>query len=146
MRRGLQIVLVALGVVAVVFGLAGVLGGTAMVREAGSVAPSVDSEFRFFASWYLGAGMVLLGTVRRVEASGTAIRCLCALLLVAAGGRALSMATVGAPHPLYTILMAVEIVIPAVIIPWQTAVARRTGSSPQAPRPFRGRGIRDAGR
>lgn len=148
MRLGLQAVLVALGLVAVSFELAGLLGGAATVRDAGSVAPNVDSEFSFFASWYLGAGVVLLVTVRRLEESGTVIRSLCALLLLAAGGRALSIATVGAPHPLYVILMAVEVAIPAVVIPWQTAVTRRIRPSRPAPGPppRSGRGIRGARR
>jgi hypothetical protein len=125
-RRALQVVVALLGAVAFTFGMQTVLIGTASVLEAGDASPNVDNELRFYAAWYASAGIVLLLTVRRVEAATGIIRGVCAALILGAAGRALSMAIVGSPHPGQVALMVVEFAIPAVIVPWQAAVARRS--------------------
>ena len=126
-RRALQVFLAALGAVAVVAGLVGVFTGPSLIRGAGAISPSVDSELRFFAAWYVGAGGLLLWTVPRVEREGGLIRGLCAAVLLAALGRVVSLVVAGRPHPLYLVLMAIEFAIPIVVVPWQAAVARRAG-------------------
>lgn len=123
--RALQVLLTTLGLVAIVFGAVTVLSGGALILDAGDVSASVDSELRFYAAWYVGLGVLLLWTVRRVESAGTTIRAVCAVLLLAAAGRVLSIIAVGTPHPLYLTLMAIEFAIPLVIVPWQAVVARR---------------------
>jgi hypothetical protein len=50
-RRGLQAVLVILGLVALGAGLVTVLTGSASVLDAPEAAPSLDSELRFYAAW-----------------------------------------------------------------------------------------------
>lgn len=57
------------------------------------------------------------------------IRGVCIVLLGAAAGRALSIASAGRPHDLYVVLLAVEVLIVAVVWPWQAAVARRMDPS-----------------
>lgn len=124
-RRALQTCVAALGVVAVVFGLVGVFTGPSLIRDAGTVSPSVDSELRFYAAWYVGAGALLLWTVPRIEIEGRLIRGVCAVLVLAAAGRVVSLVVAGKPHALYLVLMAIEFAIPIVVVPWQAAVARR---------------------
>jgi hypothetical protein len=124
-RRGLQAILTILGLVAVVFGTLTVFTGGAGVIGGGEVSASVDSELRFYAAWYAAAGVVMLRAVPRVESAGTTIRALCAVLFIAACARVLSILLVGAPHPVFLALMVIEFVIPAVVVPWQAAVARR---------------------
>ncbi|MGH3713336.1 MAG: DUF4345 domain-containing protein [Micromonosporaceae bacterium] len=124
-RRGLQTLVVLLGTVAVVFGGLSVVTGAGYVWQAGDVSASVDSEFRFYAAWYVGAGVILLSTVRRLESAGSAIRLVCAVLWLGACGRLLSLVTVGPPDRLYLILMAVEFGIPVILVPWQAWVAGR---------------------
>jgi hypothetical protein len=135
MRQGLQVVLTALGAVAVVFGGLTVLAGAGGVVDGGRVSASVDSELRFYAAWYLGAGVLMLRSVRRVEAEGSLIRLIGAVFLIAAAARVLSMVALGTPHPLFLALMVIEFAIPVVIVPWQGAVARRAVEEPAEPGP-----------
>jgi hypothetical protein len=130
MRRGLQVILTVLGAVAVAFGGLTVLTGAGGVVDGGPVSASVDSEMRFYAAWYLGAGVLMLRSVGRVEAEGPTIRLVCVVFLIAAAARVLSIVALGAPHPLFVALMVIEFAIPVVIVPWQGAVARRAADEP----------------
>jgi hypothetical protein len=123
-RRGLQLVLTAIGAVATVAGSSAVVQGGANVLHGGDVSANVDSEFRFYASWYAVLGAMLLKAAHRPESEAPIIRACGAGFFVAACGRVLSMKSRGQPHTLFKILMAIEFVIPAVIIPWQSKVAR----------------------
>jgi hypothetical protein len=122
-QRGLQIVLTILGLIALVFGVVGVITGGAGVLDGGHVSANVDSELRFFAAWYAGAGVLLLWVRRRVETETTVIRGVCAVLLLAAVGRVVSIIAVGTPHLAFLFLMAVEFAVPVIVIPWQAAIA-----------------------
>lgn len=123
-RRALQLVLTLLGAVALVAGALGVLAGADLVPGVERVAPSVDSEMRFFAAWYATAGVVVLLSVPRVEASKAVVRVVSAAVFVAGCGRLLSWATVGKPHGGLVVLMVIELALPLVLIPWQASVAR----------------------
>jgi uncharacterized protein DUF4345 len=123
-RRGLQAVLTAIGSVATVAGAQGVVQGGAGILRGGKVSANADSEFRFHASWYAALGVLVLLAARRPEAETRIVRVCGAGFLVAACSRVLSWATVGKPHPWFRFLMAVEFAIPAVIVPWQSEVAR----------------------
>lgn len=125
-RRGLQVLLSMLGGVALIAGLAGVLTGTSLIPGGAAAPAGVDSELRFYAAWYAGAGALLLWLVPRIEREGRFLRGICAALVLGALGRVVSLLVVGRPEPLYLVLMAVEFVIPVVVLPWQAAVARRT--------------------
>jgi hypothetical protein len=124
-RRGLQLFLTVLGAIALVMGVLGVVTGGGGGLDGGHVSPNVDSEIRFFAAWYAGAGVLLLRVRHRVETETTLIRGVCAVLLLAAVGRVFSIIAVGTPNGAFLFLMAVEFAIPAVIVPWQAAVARQ---------------------
>lgn len=125
MRVGLQAVLALLGGVAVTFGLLTVVTGAASVPAGGAVTASVDSELRFYAAWYVAAGATLLWAAPNIDRAGTVLRLVCATLWLAAAGRIVSLAAVGRPHGVFVVLLAVEIVIPLVVVPWQAAVASR---------------------
>ena len=124
-RLGLQVLLGVLGAVAVVFGLLGVIAGTAAIPGGDGAGASVDSELRFHAAWYAGAGLLLLRAIPRVERETFIVRWAGAMLWLAALGRALSIAAEGRPAPRFVALLVAEIAIPLVIVPWQAAVARR---------------------
>lgn len=118
-ERGLQRVLAAIGGVATVFGLLGVAKGAAGVRNGGAVSASVDSELRFFASWYAVLGLLTLRAARQPEAEAVLVRACAGGFFLAACGRVLSMRAVGPPDPLFKALAAVEFAIPAVVLPLQ---------------------------
>jgi hypothetical protein len=125
-RRGLQLVLTVIGAVAVVFGGLGVVRGAAGVVEGGKVSANVDSEMRFFASWYAVLGALFLRAARRPESETTIVRAGGAGFFLAACGRTLSARTVGPPNRLFRTLMWLEFALPAVLVPWQSAVRRRS--------------------
>lgn len=135
MARGLRVLWTFLGVVAVVFGSMTVLTGGALIPGIGGVPASVDSELRFYGAWYVGAGVVVLRSVRHIESEGRVVRAVCVVLVLAALGRVLSIVSVGKPHTLYVVLMVIEFAIPVVVLPWQAAVARRAdAASSRTPR------------
>jgi hypothetical protein len=122
-RRGLQTTLGIIGSVATVAGLGSVVQGTGGVLRGGKVSANVDSEFRFYASWYTVLGVLILGAARRPESATTVVRACGAGFLLAGCSRILSMKSVGQPHTLFKVLTAFEFAIPAVIIPWQNRLA-----------------------
>lgn len=121
-RRGLQLALGAIGTVATVAGSDAVLRGAAQVLDGGDASANLDTELRFYASWYVVFGVLMLRAARRPEAETTTVRACGAGFLLAAFGRAVSSRAVGRPHPLFQVLMAMEAAIPVVLIPWQRRV------------------------
>jgi hypothetical protein len=102
-----------------------VLRGAGGVLEGGPVSANVDSEVRFFASWYAVLGVLVLKAARRPESEAAVVRACGAGFLLAAVGRVLSMRSAGRPHWLFRVLTGVELAVPVVIVPWQRRVARR---------------------
>ena len=121
-RRTLQVALGILATVATTMGSSGVLRGTAEVPDGGPVSANVDSEYRFYATWYLVLGLLLFRAARRPEEEAVVVRACGAGLLVAAGGRALSIRKLGHPHRFQQVLMALELLIPALLVPWHRSV------------------------
>ncbi|MGH2756743.1 MAG: DUF4345 domain-containing protein [Actinomycetota bacterium] len=123
-RMALKVFLTILGSIALVAGLGTVLFGVDSIVGAEPVSGTVDSEMRFYAVWYAGAGVVILRAAARVESAGTTIRAVVVLFFVAGCSRALSWLVVGRPHTVAVALMVIELALPLVILPWQAAVAR----------------------
>lgn len=117
--------MVLLGAGACVAGAATVLLGAGSIIGLASLTPTADSEMRFYATWYVLAGVLAIRSARRVEDETFTIRVLFGGLFLAGCARALSLAVVGRPHAFSVVLMALELVLPLVILPWQAAVARR---------------------
>jgi hypothetical protein len=115
-----------MGLVALVAGARGVLLGAREVPSPGSVSPSVDSEYRFYASWYPILGVALLRTARGQSVDRVVVPGLCAGLLLAASARALSIRAAGRPHQSQLVLMGLEVAIPALLWPWHRRVTRRS--------------------
>ena len=124
MRRGLTIFLAVLGSVMVVAGAAGLLLGVGTVVGASPVNPNVDSEIRFFSAWYTVAGALLLRSLGRIEGATDVVLMVGAGFFLAGCARGLSWLVVGRPHGLQLLLMAIELVLPWVIVPWQRSVSR----------------------
>ncbi len=123
-RWALQALWGTFGVVAVIAGSMSVALGSAVQVDAGTVSPSMESELRFYAAWYVVAGVLALRTVPRIAVERATIRILCAGLFVGGAARLVGAIVVGWPPTMLVVLMALEFVIPAVVVPWQAAVAR----------------------
>ena len=126
-RRALQVLLVALGSVALAAGGSTVLMGVESILGAETVSATVDSEMRFYAVWYAGAGLMLLRSARRLEAEAWMIRGIAWALFVAGCSRGLSWLIVGQPHLLTKVLMAIELALPIIIVSWLRSVERGRG-------------------
>lgn len=121
----MQIVLTIVAVVMIGAGAGTVVAGASSVPREGVVTPDVDTEMRFYAVWYVVMGIVVLRSVAIVEAATWTVRLLGAGFFFAGCGRILSWVAVGKPHVSQVALMVIELLLPALIIPWQAAVARR---------------------
>jgi hypothetical protein len=123
-RRNLQRLLVAIGLVPIVTGAVSLVLGTDAIPEAGSPSANTESELRFYAVWWLGAGLFLASLAPRIEQRGRELRAVCALLVLGACGRALAIADAGRPQPIFVVLMTLEFLIPPALVLWQARVER----------------------
>lgn len=134
-RDGLRWLMVIAGAVAIVFGLLAVVTGTSLIPDAGAPSPNVDSELRFYAAWYVAAGVALVSCSRRPETAGATVRLICGALAVGASARVLSAITVGRPAAVFLVLTVVEYALAAVLWRWQAAAAKRAKQDPGASPP-----------
>jgi hypothetical protein len=132
-RRALQAFLFVLGGVALVAGAATVLFGAELVANAGDVTPDVDSEMRFYAVWYAAAGVMILRAIPHAETEGRIVKWVGAAFFLAGCARILSIMAVAKPSALYIVLMVAELVLPIVIIPWQSSVAKAAARRAEQP-------------
>ena len=114
-----------LAIVPVATGLSSVVLGSDVIPRGEATTPSVESELRFYSAFWVGFGVYLWWLADRVEARGAELRVACAILVLGAAGRALAIAEAGRPHAWFLVLMALEVLIPAVLVPWQARVARQ---------------------
>ncbi len=85
-----------------------------------SVAPDswprdADNELRFYAVFWLAWGVCLVRAARDLAAWAKALPILIGLFFLGGVGRMVSQLQLGAPHPLFVVLMAVELALPPVM-------------------------------
>lgn len=128
--RAMQILLAVLGISALgIAFLIFVLGEQAVyVFEAGfdalsghaattgqTISPTIDSELRFYATLWFSYGIVLLWIVRGMVERMRVVPIGAAIFFAGGVGRVLSFLSVGAPHPMFVVLMAIELGLPVVV-------------------------------
>jgi hypothetical protein len=77
---------------------------------------TMDSELRFYAAMWGAYGIALLAVARDLPRRMNLVPWLAAAFFVGGLGRAMSHTAVGAPHPLFTLLMGIELVTPPVMV------------------------------
>jgi hypothetical protein len=107
-----------LGTLAVFAGSRGVLLGAREVPHPGAITASLDSEYRFYASWYPIVGLAVLDAARQPSVDRRFMRLIAAGVGLAAAGRILSLRTVGRPARSQLALLAAEVGVATVILPW----------------------------
>ena len=128
----LRILLAMLGLTAIAICLSIVFLGpswTAGVSEAqfdwltGSSHPAtgpwpatMDSELRFYAPFWGAYGLILLLVARDLPNKLRWVPALAALFFAGGVGRALSYIAAGPPHPFFTLLMVIELILPVVFL------------------------------
>jgi hypothetical protein len=123
-RRALQALLVLFGLIAIGTAVAEIAVGGALVSQGAAVPVDVDSNYRFFAAFWLGAGVLLLWIVPRVESAVAPLRAVTGLVFLGGLARLISMAAVGVPSPMFLGLLALELAAPPILILWQSRLAR----------------------
>lgn len=88
-------------------------------------APDIDSELRFYAVLWAAYGAIALDAARRAPTTIARTPALAGLFFAGGVGRALSYALVGSPHPLFVVLMALELATPPVLVVFWLAARKR---------------------
>ena len=149
MLRGLRICLYGLGLSAVLIALSiMVLGAQATAAMAeqifarlsgwrgpasGPWPPTMDSELRFYAALWGAYGLVALQTAWRPQQALRRAPWLAAIFFAGGVGRVLSRVSVGPPHPFFTLLMVIELSLPALMtLLWLGARAAQRRRPPGA--------------
>jgi hypothetical protein len=126
MESGLRFFVRLLAVVAMLAGASTLILGADSIAGVSEASPSIDSEMRFYAAWYVGAGFLLFKTsAGPKQARSPVIRWVAGIFFLAGCARALSWITVGRPHTAAIALMFIELLLPAVLIPWERTAERR---------------------
>ena len=124
-ERQVRAALVLAGAVPTATGLASLLGGTSIVRGAGALPASVDSEHRYYAAFWTALGPVLWHTALHPERHRARLDAISATVFAGGVARLLSARQVGRPHPVYLGLAAVELALPLAVAGWQRGWWRR---------------------
>lgn len=122
--KNLSRIVFLLGLIAVLTGVASVLGGSNVIHDAGEPGANVESELRFFSVWWAGAGLWLMALSRNIAERGAELRVFCLLLFGAGIARILAIADTDLPSAMYVVFMVIELVLPVVLVFWQARVAR----------------------
>ncbi|MGH3715487.1 MAG: DUF4345 domain-containing protein [Micromonosporaceae bacterium] len=122
-RRVLQALVAVIGAVAVLTGVVEVVFGSRLFTGTAPVVADVDSQYRFFASFWLGAGLVALWVVPRIEPAAGPLRLVMGLMFLGGLSRLVSWVMVGVPQPMIITLLALELVVPPIVVFWQSRLA-----------------------
>jgi hypothetical protein len=130
--RILAILLIVLGLSAVSIGFSIFLTGAAHTGEMttqlydhltrishGSApldGPTVDSELRFYAPFWIAYGAMLMTTARKLNVYLYRVPLLSAVFFAGGVGRGLAYVFTGPPHPAFVVLMVTEFVLPVIFI------------------------------
>ena len=127
-RRLLQGVLGALVLIPLGLGPLGTFAGlrgfywSFGLPQPASLEPDLDSDFRFLAAVFLGMGIIVVWMIPRIEEHTALFRIVVMSIFLGGIGRLISWLVVGSPNVLTQILIALELLLPALIV-WQARIA-----------------------
>ena len=78
--------------------------------------PTMDSELRFYAALWGAYGALLIVTAWRWPDGSRWVPWLAAVFFAGGVGRAISYVAIGAPHPFFSLLMWIELLLPPVLV------------------------------
>ena len=118
--------LYVLGLVPIVAGGATVLFGADSVPSPGEPSANLESELRFYAVWYIGAGLALWWLAPRIADHAREFRVFCGLLFLTGCSRILAALNTDWPSTGQMALLVVELTLPVVLVTWQDRAARQS--------------------
>lgn len=92
----------------------------------GNLGTTVESEMHFYAPFWIAYGIILVSTARDFARHLSRVPALAAVFFAGGMGRAIAYVQSGPPHPAFSILMAIEVILPVVFIALWAGAARRT--------------------
>ena len=113
------------GAVAIVAGGWTVVAGSESIPAAGDLNANVESELRFYATWWIAAGVFLLLIAPNVEERTRELRVFCALLALAATARLFAVIDTDWPSTGQIALMSIEYALAFGLPLWQSAARGR---------------------
>lgn len=125
LRTALQVLLIVLGLVAVVAGLLTIFTGTDGMPGDSRATPNVESELRFYATFWTGFGVLALHAARRPEQETTLLRGLSLFLFLAGLARAFAWLATDRPDTPFLVLMGLELTLPFLIVWAQARISNR---------------------
>ncbi len=124
-RAALRAVFYVGGGVATTAGLHTVIAGAKSLRGQQPANPSVESELRFYAAFYVAYGLAALRVAPHADRDTTTVRALAGALFLGGLARAGGWFAVGRPQAIQRALLAIELAAPPPIVAWQARLARR---------------------
>ena len=124
MARTLSRTLYVLAAIPIATGLLTVVLGADSVPSPGDPSANLESELRFYSVWWIGAGLFVAWLAPRIEERTLELRVFCALLFLSGMSRLFAVLATDWPSTGQIILMAIELVLPVVLVTWQARVAR----------------------
>jgi hypothetical protein len=115
---------IALSVVPIGAGAAGVVLGPSLVGIVGVGATDLDGHFRYLSGLLLGIGLLFCATVPHIERRTVWFRLGTTIVACGGLGRLLSLLQAGAPSPPHLVALTLELAVVPLLALWQTAVAQ----------------------
>lgn len=84
--------------------------------EPHDIIPTTDNEFRFYATFFFGYGLLVMWVARNILTQNHLVPILASMFFVGGIGRILSHVFVGTPHPAMVALMIAELLVPIVLV------------------------------
>ena len=147
-KRILQGLMVSLGLAAIGIGLMIFVMGAAATghltdlafnllagadqKLTGEYSPTVESELRFYAPFWIAYGGLLIYVARDLSTYGSWVPLLVGVFFAGGVGRAIAYFAAGPPHPAFIVLMAIELVLPIVFMVLWARVRRASYRHPEA--------------
>jgi hypothetical protein len=98
--------------------------------SSGPWPPSMDSELRFYAPFFGTYGLMLIHMARSWPRFEFFVPVVMGLFFIGGIGRLISHFVVGAPHPFFTLLMAIELALPILTVElWRRIRAERRANA-----------------
>lgn len=120
-----------IGLLAVLSGLYVVGFGGGAIPGGDAVAPSVDSELRLLAVFWIGFGLVAIRAAPHAATETRTVRALALALFAGGAARVVSWVAVGRPAGGVVVLTALELAGPPALVLWQRVLAGDAGAAPK---------------
>ena len=126
--RGLRGAVALGGIVPVAAGLAGMVGGAAMLGGHHDANLTMDSHLRYLSGLLLGIGLGFWSTIPEIERQTARFRLLTAIVVVGGLGRLYGILVEGLPPGPMLFGLVMELGVTPLLCWWQGRVAARRGA------------------